>query len=58
MTAFVKQCRELYHIDIECTVTEIHYSKYVEGIGYEDKIDTFNIKSPCEFIYGSGSVMY
>ena len=58
MTAFVKQCQQLYHIDKKCTVTEIHYSKYVEGIGYEDKIDTFNTKTKCEFNYGSGCVRY
>lgn len=58
MTAFVKQCHQLYHIDKKCTITEIHYSKYIEGIGYEDKIDTFNTKTHCEFDYGSGSVRY
>ena len=58
MTAFVKQCHQLYHIDKKCTITEIHYSKYIEGIGYEDKIDTFDTKTHCEFNYGSGSVRY
>ena len=58
MTAFVKQCHQLYHIDKQCTITEIHYSKYTDGIGYEDKIDTFTTKTNCEFNYGMGSVRY
>ena len=58
MTAFVKQCHQLYHIDKQCTITEIHYSKYTDGIGYEDKIDTFTTKTNCEFNYGMGSARY
>ena len=58
MTAFVKQCHQLYHIDKKCTVTEIYYSKYIDGIGYEDKIDTFTTKTNCVFDYGKGSVRY
>lgn len=58
MTSFVKQCYQLYHIDEKCTVTEIHYSKYTDGIGYEDKIDSFKTKTNCEFNYGMGSVRY
>ena len=58
MTAFVKQCHQLYHVDEKCTVTEIHYSKYTDGIGYEDKIDSFTTKTNCEFNYGMGSARY
>jgi len=39
-------------------ITEIHYSKYTDGIGYEDKIDSFKTKTNCEFNYGMVSVRY
>jgi len=58
MTAFVNQCYQIYDIDKMCPITEIHYSKYIDGVGYEDKIDTFMTKTTCEFIYGKGSARY
>ena len=60
MTAIVKECHQLYHIDKKHMITEIHYSKYKEGIGYETLIDTFDTTTNCEFNYGPsyGSVRY
>ena len=47
MTAFVKQCHQLYHIDKKRIITEILYSKYKEGTGYETIIDTFDTTTEC-----------
>jgi len=58
MTAFLKHCHQLYDIDKNRMVTEIHYSKYIEGKGYEDMVDTFDTISKCEFNQTKGSVRY
>jgi len=58
MTAFVKQCHQLYHIDKKRIITEILYSKYKEGTGYETIIDTFDTTTDCEFNQGVRCVRY
>lgn len=58
MTAFVKQCHQLYHIDKKRIITEILYLKYKEGTGYETIIDTFDTTTYCEFNQGVRCVRY
>ena len=58
MTAFVQQCHQLYHIDKKRIVTEILYSKYKEGTGYETILDTFDTTTECEFNQGVRCVRY
>jgi hypothetical protein len=58
MTAFVKQCHQLYHMDKNRMIIEIYYSKYKNGVGYEELMDTFDTTSKCEFNLGKGTVRY
>lgn len=41
MTSFVKTARVSHDIESDSQIIEIEYVKYTNGIGYENKIDTF-----------------
>tara|TARA_B100001142_G_scaffold205140_1_gene203521 strand:+ start:1367 stop:1855 length:489 start_codon:yes stop_codon:yes gene_type:complete len=57
MTAFVNQCHQIFYIDENKTFVEIYYSKYKEGKGYENLVDTFDTATTCDFNYNDKSLV-
>ena len=57
MTSFVDQCHQIFDIDENKTIVEIYYSKYKEGTGYENLVDTFGTVTTCDFNYNDKSLV-